>query len=272
MESGAEKENQILIASFITFWLKKLQMIGQYQLPMFALGRVIFYGGAIDAKPHQHPLWQLCLPCQNSMLNGQLLSTAAIIAPNEDHQLTMPQGWIVLAEPESLLGAAIGELFLAFPNGKLPQIPILLEPNATALIQAFSSFPKLVSALTQNEYLCQDLRLRALLARLDNCFEGACLKPEHWRAREVAQELGISESYFLHLVKSELGISWRPYLLWRRLICAMSAIKNGNSATNAAHLAGFSDSAHLSRTVKATFGMTCSQLLASFQQNSQFVQ
>jgi len=45
-------------------------------------------------------------------------------------------------------------------------------------------------------------------------------------------------------------------------MCAVQAILNNTSATEAAHLAGFSDSAHLSRTFKNTFGMTIRQARA----------
>lgn len=224
----------------------------------FAPGMAIAYGHSIDAEPHKHALWQLCLPSAAGILNGQPLDGGRVIQPNEIHQLSMPSGWIILAEPESLLGEAISEL---------PVQLSLVKPGAQldGLLQQFSEFPGLVRALKNNPYQCQDERLIKLLARLDQCLDGECLKPDTWRAKEIAGWLAISESRFLHLVKAELGIAWRPYLLWRRLICAMQTIKRGKSATEAAHLAGFSDSAHLSRTIKGTFGMTGKQLLSSFQ-------
>jgi AraC-like DNA-binding protein len=191
-------------------------------------------------------------------LNDQPLLSGIVIKPNETHQLYMPNGWVILAEPESLLGEAISELPMQLPVAKP-------DARIDALIQQLNKFPKLISALKCNPYQCHDERLLKLLARLDTCLNGDCLKPEQWRAKEIAGWLAISESRFLHLVKAELGIAWRPYLLWRRLICAVQAIKRGQSSTEAAHLAGFSDSSHLSRTIKSTFGMTSKQLLSSFQ-------
>lgn len=224
----------------------------------FAPGMVIAYGHSIDAKPHKHPLWQVCLPSEASMLNEQPLLTGSIIKPNEIHQLYMPNGWVILAEPESLLGEAISELPMQLP---------LAKPDARieTLIKQLDKFPKFIGALKRNPYRCHDERLLKLLARLDTCLNGDCLKPEQWRAKEVADWLAISESRFLHLVKAEIGIAWRPYLLWRRLICAVQAIQRGQRSTEAAHTAGFSDSAHFSRTIKSTFGMTSKQLLTSFQ-------
>lgn len=224
----------------------------------FAPGMAMAYGHSIDAEPHKHALWQVCLPSAASILNGQSMVGGTVIKPNELHQLSMPSGWIILAEPESLLGEAISELPVQLPLVKL-------DAQLDGLLQQLSEFPELVRALKNNPYQCQDERLIKLLARLDRCLDGECLKPETWRAKEVADWLAISESRFLHLVKAELGIAWRPYLLWRRLICAMQTIRRGKSATEAAYLAGFSDSAHLSRTIKGTFGMTGKQLLSSFQ-------
>lgn len=224
----------------------------------FAPGMVVAYGQAIDAITHHHSLWQLCLPSEASLLNDRPLSSGAVIAPNIPHRLAMPNGWIILAEPQSLLGEAISQLPTMLPQ-------IIDASNWQTLLQQLQGYPKLTEALQYNPYLCQDPRLQKLLAKLDACFSGDCLKPEQWRAHQVANWLALSESRFLHLVKAELGIAWRPYLLWRRLICAMQALRGGMSSTQAAHLAGFSDSAHLSRTVKATFGMTSKQLLQSFQ-------
>ena len=84
----------------------------------------------------------------------------------------------------------------------------------------------------------------------------------------MANQLALSESRFLHLFSKELGIAWRPYLLWRRIICVIQALINGSSATDAAHLAGFSDSAHLSRTFRNNFGMTIRQAHTLFKKVS----
>lgn len=238
-----------------------LSRVKPQRIVQFAPGMVVAYGQAIDAITHHHPLWQLCLPSEASLLNDQPLSTGAVIAPKIPHRLVMPNGWVILAEPQSLLGEAISQLPTTIPQ-------IIDASNWLTLLQQLHTYPKLTEALQYNPYLCQDPRLQKLLAKLDACFGGECLKPEQWRASQVADWLALSESRFLHLVKAELGMAWRPYLLWRRLICAMQAIQRGMSSTQAAHLAGFSDSAHLSRTVKATFGMTSKQLLQSFQKAS----
>ncbi|MGA5215123.1 helix-turn-helix domain-containing protein [Streptomyces cinereoruber] len=68
--------------------------------------------------------------------------------------------------------------------------------------------------------------------------------------------MGISPSRLGHLFAEQLGLA---YPAWRRWMClrrAVEAVRAGASLTDAAHDAGFADSAHLSRTCRAMFGLT----------------
>ncbi len=82
--------------------------------------------------------------------------------------------------------------------------------------------------------------------RLQDAAALACLSPSRFRARFDA----------------ELGLPFRRYRLWRRMALVMRTVAAGGSLTEAAHVAGFSSSAHLSSTFKRTFGLTASDLLA----------
>jgi AraC-like DNA-binding protein len=73
--------------------------------------------------------------------------------------------------------------------------------------------------------------------------------------REVASAVALSESHFRHLFVAETGSSFRAYLLWLRINLAIEAVMAGASWTEAAHDAGFADSAHLTRTHKRMFGI-----------------
>ena len=72
---------------------------------------------------------------------------------------------------------------------------------------------------------------------------------------EVASAVALSESHFRHLFVAETGSSFRAYLLWLRINLAIDAAMAGASWTDAAHAAGFADSAHLTRTHKRMFGI-----------------
>jgi AraC-like DNA-binding protein len=72
---------------------------------------------------------------------------------------------------------------------------------------------------------------------------------------EVAREVRLSPSRFRHLFVEHTGMPMRTYVLWRRLLRVWSLLVHGESLTDAAHVAGFADSAHLSRTARAMFGL-----------------
>jgi AraC-like DNA-binding protein len=71
----------------------------------------------------------------------------------------------------------------------------------------------------------------------------------------VAAAVALSESRFRHLFVAETGSSFRAYLLWLRINLAIQAVMSGATWTDAAHEAGFADSAHLTRTHKRMFGI-----------------
>jgi AraC family transcriptional regulator len=69
-----------------------------------------------------------------------------------------------------------------------------------------------------------------------------------------------SPSRLAHRFRAGTGVPLRRYVLWCRLRAAAEAAMRGSSLTEAAHVAGFADSAHLSRTFRATFGIAPSFL------------
>jgi AraC family transcriptional regulator len=78
---------------------------------------------------------------------------------------------------------------------------------------------------------------------------------------EVAGKVFLSPSRFAHLFTDEIGIPFRRYLLWRRLTRAMVLVSRGASLSRAAHSAGFTDSAHFTRTFYQMFGIPPSAML-----------
>lgn len=72
---------------------------------------------------------------------------------------------------------------------------------------------------------------------------------------DFAKEVSLSESRLLHLFKDEVGIPFRRYVLWARLKKAVIEIQNGNSITQAAYAAGFSDAPHFSNIYTKMFGL-----------------
>jgi AraC-like DNA-binding protein len=238
-------------------------------------GVLMVYGASLDAKPHSHNAVQIVWPSDVSCLHvgSEVIKSAAVISANVPHQLEMAHGWVVLVEPQSQLG----ENLIAVLNGQTVRAWNEIPPFDGGTKQLFDSpltalaplFQGILSSIHDvhdlNRYVQLtvrddlDRRIKHLLNDLNACFEQACLKPEKWKAADVAVGLGLSESRFLHVFKEQMGIAWRPFLLWRRMLCAVNLLIAGSPATQAAHVAGFSDSAHLSRNFRAMFGLSIRQ-------------
>ncbi len=231
-------------------------------------GLFAYYGPVQDNDWHRHNAIQLIWPStvcnietDNATAQDSEVDCAALLASDMKHKLSMEQGWILLIEPQSALGEALHSVNTEAGLHLLTGISLFANVNDDITLDAL--FP-LWQQLGLENYLLEqspnmDGRILALQQKLDTCLVGSCIKPESWKAASVAQDLAISESRFLHLFKAEMKIAWRPYLLWRRLLCAVNALKHGYSATDAAHIAGFSDSAHLSRTFRKNFGLSIRQ-------------
>jgi len=71
---------------------------------------------------------------------------------------------------------------------------------------------------------------------------------------EVASHACLSPSRFRHLFSEQMSEGLRPYILWRRFMLVWQLLQKGGTLSEAAHAAGFADSAHLSRTSTRHFG------------------
>lgn len=80
-------------------------------------------------------------------------------------------------------------------------------------------------------------------------------------AAELAERIALSESRFLHLFKDEMEVTIRQYLLWVRTRVGARLVVEGSTITEAAHQAGFTDSAHFSKVFRRMFGATLSSVL-----------
>ncbi|TGL61509.1 AraC family transcriptional regulator [Leptospira sarikeiensis] len=78
--------------------------------------------------------------------------------------------------------------------------------------------------------------------------------PDSIRMKEIGKHFSVSEDRLIRLFKENLGIPLRRYLLWVRILESAKLLKEGKNLTEAAHAAGFSDSAHFTRTFKENFG------------------
>jgi AraC-like DNA-binding protein len=81
------------------------------------------------------------------------------------------------------------------------------------------------------------------------------------RLQTLANELNVSPTWLSHRFAQEVGLPLRRYVVWLRLRRAVESVLRGASWTQAAHAAGFSDSAHLSRSFRENFGISPTALM-----------
>jgi AraC family transcriptional regulator len=78
---------------------------------------------------------------------------------------------------------------------------------------------------------------------------------------EAAALAYLSPSRFAHLFKQQVGLPFRRYILWRKLIRAVLAVGRERTLAAAAHAADFADAAHLTRTFYQMFGIPPSVMM-----------
>lgn len=71
----------------------------------------------------------------------------------------------------------------------------------------------------------------------------------------LAELADVSPSRLAHLFKEQVGIPIRMFRVWARLKTAALLLQKGSSLTDAAHGAGFYDSAHFANTFRENFGL-----------------
>jgi AraC-like DNA-binding protein len=166
----------------------------------------------------------------------------------------------IFIEPESRAGRALHERFGATGIAELPADSS--RAAARALFQVFRTTTEKSRLVDAAQAVLADLcgtttehdaALDPRLARALDYVRANIRNPI--ALGDVAAAVSLSESRFRHLFVAGTGSSFRAYLLWLRINLAIEAVMAGASWTDAAHEAGFADSAHLTRTHKRVFGI-----------------
>jgi AraC-like DNA-binding protein len=244
-------------------------------------GRIILWEGAslwaFDVLPrtqsasgreHAHHAFQLTLAAGGEVgirtAEGLVPGPVILIAPDVPHAIE-PQGRIAIlfVEPESRTGAGLKQLLQGAPIKRLPDLPnreadltkIWEQPplsEATLIAVGMRVLERVLGSSVHGSAL--DPRIARVLDCLDQRIENGLT------AAEAAGIACLSESRFSHLFVEQVGLAFRTFLLWRRLMRAVEQLARGKRLTEAAHQAGFADSAHFSRTFQRMFGLQAAAL------------
>lgn len=165
------------------------------------------------------------------------------IASNHSHRIDIDR----LAMVTALID---GETCFANSNqvGQMPDLSTIPKPPQS--IEDAKSYLSWLTGFSEFHSAHRESRITTTIKYVSQ------LELKSVSASMAASHINLSESRFLHLFKQQIGIPFRRYLLWARLIDTIDAIVSGNDLTMAAHLGGFADSAHFSRTFRRNFGLT----------------
>ncbi|WP_395687575.1 helix-turn-helix transcriptional regulator [Caenimonas koreensis] len=250
-ESAVKRPAMVASAGHICFW----------QGGSLWLGR-----GAGRSDSHAHHAHQVAVSLQGTCFfrpSPDAPWTAfagAVIASHREHQFEF-DGTIahLFVEPETPQGRALARYFA--PGG-IAALPADVCKSLATLLRDAEAAGQAGDALVTTG--------RSALALLTGTLAGgtpvdkrvaAAIDYVEGRVREpialadAAAVACLSPGRFRHLFVAETGTPFRAYLLWLRLKVALQAALRGDSWTNAAHEAGFADSAHLTRTFKRMFGI-----------------
>ncbi len=249
-----------------------------------AHGRIVSWEGAslwvLGTKPgvryprtdvHSHHAVQvtLALRGQFSLVDGERLVTGPAVGVAADTEHAFEADGAVahlFVDPDGRSGRAITRSLFA----KASVAPISqngLEELANELLAKFESPDgenaafiacgrRLLACLAGDHTMMPqpDLRVRKMLA-----WTAAKLQ-EPMSLSDAAEHVGLSSGRARHLFVAQTGLPFRTYVLWLRVTKALEMYAAGESLTEAAHAAGFSDSAHLSRTFRRMFGISADSL------------
>ena len=233
-------------------------------------GRAIYVGALLDNEAHAHHALQISIAFQDRLLlqappdRRWRAFHAVATAPDQPHRIRCPgQVAQIYLDPEGAAGLAVRQTLVdagvqAIDINHRESLAARLLPGPDEQPDAHQTarFIDEIAGGAAPDF-CRELidpRVQKTLTTVH------ALPGRRAPLHALADHVALSPSRLGALFRRDIGIPIRRYLLWLRLIDAIEALSNGANLTRAAHDAGFSDSAHLSRTFHRMFGMPPSVL------------
>lgn len=245
-------------------------LIAAYPGFMLWPAAMIFWGEGSSTSLHRHHCVQLVFALEGAVrvrtASRERLRTraAVLIMPDVPHEVQAEGRRVLVAyvEPESGLGAAL----TAAPGPAIRLIP----PRDVARWRSLLGAPTNVGAARVESWVWRELlrtdrapRVPPPVARVVKHLKGklADLDRNDTSLRSLSEVAGLSPSRLMHLFTASVGVPIRPYVLWLRVQRACGELMRGATVTASAQAAGFSDGAHLSRTIRRMLGVTPTELV-----------
>ena len=225
---------------------------------------LMVWGPGFKTAAHRHHCVQLLMTLRGFLLvrsgrEAWRKCGAVWVRPDATHEVDARGSTLLIGfvNAESEMGAALSERIegqiACVPAGQVSRWRAVLgsTPNAARAERWLTEF-----RLYQRRGIAIHPGVRRVLRHLHE----PRAELDNVSLKTLACIASLSPSRFMHAFTESVGVPVRPYLLWLRLQRAACDLMHGTSVTNAAHRAGFSDAAHLTRTFRRMLGATPSNL------------
>ena len=235
-------------------------------------GNAMFIGSLDQTNFHKHHALQITIglnePFILKLKNKQVIeSQAVVIAPNTSHAFEgrKEDSLFIYLDPNGHQAQWIIKKVLD-GNEKLSLEKSTIRPHLMTLLNSIGTVKNCKDNLISlNQFLentfgikkmdyAPDSRVQKTITLIDENISKVV------RVKRLAETVHLSESRLIHLFKKHRGLPIRRFILWKRIQLAINSIISGHNITQAAHQAGFSDSAHFSRTFMEMFGVKASEI------------
>lgn len=224
------------------------------EVPLLYLGYdwLLFSGRLPDIAAHCHPALAVCAALDRPFeLVGRGRARLALIAADAP------------APAMRFFNGRMAFLFLSPRHRAFPALQAQVVPLGAALDDGFGVdwWALLGDAARARNAAALDARLAELPApgpaeaRVARVMALLDADPGGCGLESLARQVGVSPSRLQHLFKEVSGTTLRRYRLWAKLQRAVAGLALGQRLTDAALEAGFTDSSHLSRSVRDLFGL-----------------
>jgi AraC-like DNA-binding protein len=229
---------------------------------------MIVWGPGFTASKHRHHCVQLVMALDGKLRirsgAGRRWRTcgAALIRPDASHEVDATGARILLAfvDAQSDLGAALLESI----NSEIAFVP---DAAVAGWRRSLGQPETLTGARVEawvREYLLSKRRtptIHPAVRRVLRVLRNEIGSKHEFSLQCLAEVAKLSPSRLMHVFTESVGVPLRPYIRWLRLQMACSELTRGVRIADAAYRSGFSDAAHLTRTLRRMMGMTPRELV-----------
>ncbi len=229
---------------------------------------MIVWGPGFAASKHRHHCVQLVMALQGKLrvrggpARKWIVCGAALVRPDALHEIDATGVQLLLAfvDAESVLGAALVQ--------KIGSDIEVVQDATVSIWRRCLGDPETLTAdrvepWVRNQLLPerQEPKLHPAVRRALRIMRDEIGTRNDFPLERMAGIAGLSPSRFMHVFTQSVGVPLRPYVLWLRLQMACGEMMGGASIAGAAQRAGFSDTAHLNRTLRRMMGMTPGEMM-----------